>query len=43
MAMFTDKLPGMHEHDPLAFEVCVRHVASMIEDHRWEGGRTDPR
>jgi hypothetical protein len=43
MAMFMDKLPGMHEHDPLAFEVCVRHVASMIADHRRKEGRTDPR
>jgi hypothetical protein len=43
MAMFMDKLRGMHENDPLAFEVCVRHVASMIEDQRREEGRTDPR
>ena len=43
MAMFMDKLRGMHEDDPLAFEVCVRHVASMIEDQRREEGRTDPR
>jgi hypothetical protein len=43
MAMFMDKLPGMHEHDPLAFEVRVRHVASMIEDHRRKEGRTNPR
>jgi hypothetical protein len=45
MAMFIDKLRGMHENDPLAFEVCVRHVASMIEDQRRRkaeltGGRT---
>jgi hypothetical protein len=43
MAMFMDNLRGMHESDPLAFEVCVRHVASMIEDQRREEGRTDPR
>jgi hypothetical protein len=43
MAMFMDKLRGMHADDPLAFEVCVRHVASMIEDQRREEGRTDPR
>jgi len=42
-AMFMDKLRGMHEDDPLAFEVCVRHIASMIEDQRREEGRTDPR
>ena len=34
MAMFMDKLRGMHEDDLLAFEVCVRHVASIIEDQR---------
>ena len=34
MAMFMDKLRGMHEDDPLAFEVCLRHVASIIEDQR---------
>ena len=43
MAMFMDKLRGMHEDDPLAFEVCVRQIASMIEDQRREEGRTDPR
>jgi hypothetical protein len=43
MAMFMDKLRGMHEDDPLAFEVCVRHVASMIEDQRRQEGRTYPR
>jgi len=32
MAMFMDKLRGMHQDDPLTFEVCLRHVASMIED-----------
>jgi hypothetical protein len=29
--------------DPLAFEVCVRHVASIIEDQRRSEGKTDPR
>ena len=42
MAMFMDKLRGMHEDDPLAFEVCLRHVASVIEDQRRQEGRTDP-
>ena len=43
MAMFIEKLRGMHEDDTLAFEVCVRHLASMIEDQRREEGRTGPR
>jgi len=43
MLMFMEKLRGMHEQDPLAFEVCLRHVASVIEDQRREEGRTDPR
>jgi len=43
MLMFMGKLRGMHEADPLAFEVCIRHVASVIEDQRREEGRTDPR
>jgi hypothetical protein len=43
IAVFMGKLRGMHEDDPLAFEVCMRHVASMIEDQRREEGRTDPR
>jgi len=34
MATFMDRLRGMHEQDPLALEVCVRHVASAIEDQR---------
>ncbi len=38
-----EKLRGMHEVDPLAFEVCVRHVASVIEDQRRDEGKTDPR
>jgi hypothetical protein len=43
MVSFMEKLRGMHEADPLAFEVCIRHVASVIEDQRREEGRTDPR
>jgi hypothetical protein len=43
MVTFMDKLRGMHEQDPLAFEVCVRHVASAIEDYRRKEGHTDPR
>jgi hypothetical protein len=33
----------MYEADPLAFEICLRHVASVIEDQRREEGTTDPR
>jgi hypothetical protein len=43
MLMFMERLRGMHETDPLAFEVCIRHVASVIEDQRREEGKTDPR
>jgi hypothetical protein len=43
MLMFMEKLRGMHEEDALAFEVCLRHVASVIEDQRREEGRADPR
>jgi hypothetical protein len=43
MVMFMDKLRGMYEQDPLAFEVCVRHVASVIEDQRRGEGKADPR
>jgi hypothetical protein len=43
MLMFMEQLRGMHETDPLAFEVCIRHVASVIEDQRREEGKTDPR
>jgi hypothetical protein len=43
MLMFMEKLRGMHAADPLAFEICIRHVASVIEDQRREEGRTDPR
>ena len=31
------------EEDALAFEVCVRHVASVIEDQRRGEGNADPR
>ena len=43
MAMFMDKLRGMHQQDALAFEVCVRHIASVIEDQRRKEGHADPR
>jgi len=43
MVTVMGKLRGMHAQDPLAFEVCVRHVASVIEDQRRKGGHTDPR
>jgi hypothetical protein len=43
MAGFMEKLRRMHENDPLAFEVCVRHVASAIEDQRRSEGKADPR
>jgi hypothetical protein len=43
MVMFMGKLRGMYSEDPLAFEVCVRHVASVIEDLRRGEGKTDPR
>jgi hypothetical protein len=43
MLDFMEKLRGMHDDDPLAFEVCVRHVASVIEDQRRGEGRDDPR
>ena len=40
---FMGKLRGMHAQDPLAFEVCVRHVAPVMEDRRRKEGHTDPR
>jgi hypothetical protein len=43
MMTFMEQLRGMHEADPLAFEVCIRHVASVIEDQRREEGKDDPR
>ncbi len=43
MMAFMQKLRRMHEEDPLAFEVCVRHVASAIEDWRRNESRADPR
>ena len=43
MIGFMAALRGMHEVDPLAFEVCVRHVATVIEDQRREEGKADPR
>jgi hypothetical protein len=43
MLSFMEKLRAMYEADPLAFEVCVRHVATVIEDQRREEGKDDPR
>ncbi len=43
MVVFMGKLGGMYADDPPAFEVSVRHVASVIEDQRRGEGRTDPR
>ncbi|HEX9040667.1 MAG TPA: hypothetical protein VF838_06520 [Trebonia sp.] len=43
MIGFMEALRGMHQVDPLAFEVCVRHVATVIEDQRREEGKADPR
>ena len=43
MVTVMGKLRGMHAQDPLAFEVCGRHGASVIEDQRRKKGRTDPR
>ena len=43
MVTFMDKLRDMHQQDALAFEVCVRHVASVIEDQRRKEGHADPR
>jgi len=43
MVTFMGTLRGMHAQDPLAFEVCVRHFASVIEDQRRTEGHTEPR
>ena len=43
MVDFMEKLRGMCREDELAFEVCVRHVAAVIEDQRRTEGRSDPR
>jgi hypothetical protein len=43
MLSFMEKLRGMYEADPLAFEVCIRHIATVIEDQRREEGKADPR
>ena len=43
MLRFMEKLHDMYETDPLAFEVCVRHVATVIEDQRRHEASTDPR
>jgi hypothetical protein len=43
MVAFMDKLRQMHKDDSLAFEVCIRHVAGVIEDQRRDESRADPR
>lgn len=43
MLTFMGNLRDMYDVDPLAFEVCVRHVATVIEDQRRGEGKTDPR
>ena len=43
MTDFMEALRRMHAVDALAFEVCVRHVATVIEDQRREEGKDDPR
>lgn len=43
MMAFMKELRRMHEDDPLAFEVCARHVVTAIEDQRRGEGRADPR
>jgi hypothetical protein len=43
MVTFMATLRGMHAQDPLAFEVCVRHVASVIDGQRRKEGHADPR
>jgi hypothetical protein len=37
------RLRRMHDDDALACGVCVRHVATAIEDQRRSEGKTDPR
>lgn len=43
MVKFMGELRGMHAQDSLAFEVCIRHVATVIEDQRRREGHADPR
>jgi hypothetical protein len=43
MVAFMEKLRGMCRDDELAFEICIRHVASVIEDQRRVEGKDDPR
>jgi hypothetical protein len=43
MKSFMDELRKMYNDDPLAFEVCVRHVAGVIEDQRRGESKADPR
>ena len=43
MVAFMDKLRRMHDDDPLALEVCARHIASAIEQRHRSEGRAGPR
>ena len=43
MITFVDELRGMQAQDPLTSKVCLRHVASVIDDQRRKEGHTDPR
>ncbi len=43
MVAFMGKLRQMHKDDPLAFEVCVRHIAGVIEVQRRGESMADPR
>jgi hypothetical protein len=43
MLAFMEKLRDMCRDDELAFEICIRHVASVIEDQRRVEGKNDPR
>lgn len=43
MLEFMERLREMCRDDELAFEICVRHIASVIEDQRRTEGRADPR
>jgi hypothetical protein len=43
MLNFMASLRGMCLEDELAFEICIRHVASVIENQRRTEGKDDPR
>jgi hypothetical protein len=42
MMAFMEKLRRMQEDDPLAFEVCVRHIAAVIEGRRRDSSYVSP-